>query len=96
MGIRKRYPPEVKAKVVLEILKETKSISEISSEYGIHPNQLVRWRNQAIEGLPRLFSDEGKAMESLKSQHEKEVQELYGEIGRLTTELAWLKKKMLR
>jgi len=28
----KKYLPEFKAKVVLEILKETKSISEISSE----------------------------------------------------------------
>lgn len=96
MGIRKKYPPEFKAKVVLEILKETKSISEISSEYGVHPSQLVRWKNEAVQGLPRLFSDEGKTIENLKIQHEKEVQELYGEIGRLTTELAWLKKKMLR
>ncbi|QUL97783.1 MAG: transposase [Candidatus Fermentithermobacillus carboniphilus] len=47
MGIRKSNPSELKAKVVSEILKETKSISEISSEYGVHSRQLVRWKNEA-------------------------------------------------
>lgn len=34
---RKRYPPTLKARIVLEILREEKSISELSSEHGIHP-----------------------------------------------------------
>lgn len=39
-----------------------KSISEISSEYAVHPSQLVRWKNEAVQGLPRLLSDEGKTI----------------------------------
>jgi transposase-like protein len=55
IGVRKRYPADFKAQVVLEILREEKSISQISSEYGVHPNQLNRWKNQVVNDLPRLF-----------------------------------------
>ncbi|WXJ78266.1 hypothetical protein MTMBA_03330 [Moorella thermoacetica] len=93
MGTRKHYPAELKAKIVLEILKEEKSIAQIASEYGIHPSVLNRWRNTAVEKLPSLFTDETKNLENMKSEYEKKIQDLYAEVGRLTTELTWLKKK---
>jgi len=93
MTVRKRYPADFKVKVVLEILKEEKSISQLSTEYGIHSTQLNRWKNQAFERMPQLFSDERKTLETIKADYEKQIQALYAEIGRLTTELAWLKKK---
>ena len=49
-----------------------------------------RWKIIALENLPRLFEAE---TEKVQQQHEQQVQELYAEIGRLTTELSWLKKK---
>jgi len=93
MGTRKQYPAEIKTKIVLEILKEEKSISQIASEYGIHPSVLNRWKNTAVEKLPSLFTDETKSIENMKSEYEKKIQDLYAEVGRLTTELTWLKKK---
>lgn len=93
MSVRKQYPAELKAKIVLEILKEEKSIAQIASEYGIHPSVLNRWRNMAVEKLPYLFTDETKNIENMKSEYEKKIQDLYAEVGRLTTELTWLKKK---
>jgi transposase-like protein len=93
MGTRKQYPAEIKAKIVLEILKEEKSIFQIASEYGIHPSVLNRWKNTAVEKLPSLFTDETKSIENMKSEYEKKIQDLYAEVGRLTTELTWLKKK---
>ncbi|CEP66895.1 Trp repressor/replication initiator [Moorella glycerini] len=51
MSVRKKYPTDFKAKVVLEILKEEESISQLSSEYGIHPSILNRWRNMVVEKL---------------------------------------------
>jgi len=30
----------------------------------------------------------------MKSEYEKKIQDLYAEVGRLTTELAWLKKRV--
>ncbi|BAF58546.1 transposase IS3/IS911 [Pelotomaculum thermopropionicum SI] len=47
----------------------------------------------ALEGLPTLFTDEQRAIERMKKEYTKQSEELYAEIGRLTTQLAWLKKK---
>lgn len=93
MSVRKSYSPEFKAKVVLEILKEEKSISELSSEHGVHPTQLNRWTALAIKELPSLFTDRHNEAAALKADYEKQLQELYAEVGKLTTQLAWLKKK---
>lgn len=91
--MKKRYTAQQKAQIVLEMLKEERPITQIASEYGIHPNQLYKWKAQALEGLPKLFDDERKTDKALKAAHEQELQELYAEIGRLTTRLTWLQKK---
>ena len=91
--MRKRYTSKKKAQIVLEILKEEQSIAQIASEYGVHPNQLYKWRAQALENFTVLFEDERKGEKALKTEHERQLQELYAEIGKLSTQLAWLKKK---
>lgn len=93
MSVRKKYSADFKTKIVLEILKEEKSLSQISSEYGIHTTQLNRWKKQALEGLPQLFTDERKSLDAMRNGYEKQIQDLYAEVGRLTTQLNWLKKK---
>jgi transposase-like protein len=91
--MRKQYTAKQKAQIVLEILKEERPIAQIASQYGIHPNQLYKWKAQALEGLPDIFEDGQKTDKALKAAHELEVEELYAQIGRLNTQLAWLKKK---
>ena len=91
--IRKRYTSAQKAAIVLELLKEEETLPQIASRHGIHPNLLRKWKAQAVEGLPNLFSDEEKSQQALATEHQRQLDELYGEIGRLTTQLAWLKKK---
>jgi putative transposase len=91
--MRKRYTPKKKAQIVLEMLREERTVSQIASEYGIHSNQLYKWRSKAIEGLAGLFENDHKTEKALRVAHERQLNELYIEIGRLTTQLAWLKKK---
>jgi len=91
--MKKTYTPELKAKILLEILKEEKTLSQISSEYGLHPTQLNRWKTIGLQNLPKLFTDEVKAIEEARLARERKENELYNEIGRLTTQLNWLKKK---
>lgn len=79
--------------MVEELLKEEKTIAQSAAEHGVHPNQLSKWKSIALKGLPSLFSDDQKAVEAIRAAHEQQVNELYAEIGRLTTQLAWLKKK---
>lgn len=78
---------------MLELLREEKTVSQISSEYGVHPNQLYRWKAQALEGLPSLFEKDNKAEKTQRATHDRQMEELYAEIGKLSTQLAWLKKK---
>lgn len=91
MSVRKQYSPEFKSKIVLEILKEEKTLSQLSSEYGVHTTQLKNWKKEALENLPQLFDK--RNIEAMKKDYEKQIQDLYAEIGRLTTQLSWLKKK---
>lgn len=93
MPTRKHFTASQKAQIALEILKEEKTVNQIASEYGVHPNVLYRWKKQALENLPKLFEDENKGERAGQAEHERQVNELYREIGRLTTQLNWLNKK---
>ena len=90
--MRKHYTPTFKAQVVREILREERSITQIASEHGVHPNVLHKWKAQALDGLPGLFEGRDDSVQ-LREAHEREVHELYAEIGRLATQVAWLKRK---
>ena len=92
---RRHYTPQFKAQLVQQILKEEKSVAQIAAEHGIHPHQLYQWRDQALQGLPSLFSDQSAREQAAKeAAHERQLQRLYAQIGKLTTQLEWLKKKV--
>ena len=90
---RNHYSNAQKAKIVLEVLKGQKTMAEIASTYGVHPNQISKWKRQVLEGLPELFSRKGTERD--KAQEEL-IEQLYQQIGRLKVELDWLKKKSER
>src|SRR6266508_1098286 len=91
--MKKRFTSTFKAQVVHELLKGDKTLSQISAEYEVAATQLSQWKSTALKGLPSLFEDDHKAVERVKADYERRIEELYGEIGRLTTQLAWLRKK---
>ena len=93
--MRKSYSPEFKAKVVREILKEEKTLSQVAASYEIHANLAAQWLSQARVGLVGLFSRARESdWQAKAAAYEEEKQELYAEIGRLSTQLTWLKKKL--
>ncbi len=91
--MRTRYSAEQKAKLVLEALRGERTVQQIASENNIAPNLLTRWKSEAISNLPQLFERENSKLSKQAKNHEAQVEELYTQIGRLTTELSWLKKK---
>ena len=90
---RRRFSAEFKFKVALEAAKGTRTLNELSSEYGVHPNQISGWKRELLAGGATLFS-------SKKARQEREQEalqsELYEQIGRLKMEMEWLKKKAAR
>lgn len=88
--MRKTFDAAFKAKVALMALKEEKTIAELSSQYGVHPNQISKWKKLVLERLPSLFDKRGNTD---KEMPDPVIDELYKQIGQLQVEKDWLKKK---
>jgi transposase len=86
---RKTYSPKFKARVAIEALRGEKTLSQLGSQYKVHPMQIVKWRKLALEQMPELFVDGRRKA----ANGEVESNALFEEIGRLKVELDWLKKK---
>lgn len=91
--MKKVYTPAFKAQVALELIKEEKTLAQLSAQYGVHANVLRDWRAQALKGLPTVFEQHNDVAE-LKATHAQQLEDLYAQIGRLTTQINWLKKKL--
>lgn len=89
---RNRPDAPFKAKVALAAIKETKTVSELASQYEVHPTQIHRWRRQLLEQVEEIFRSPRSRSQETEDQ-EALVAELYEQIGRLKMELEWLKKK---
>jgi len=88
---KRKHDGAFKARVILEVIRGQRTIAEIASEYGVHPNQITAWKKQFLERLPKIFThnyDKGE-----KSwQEEREA--LLKKIGELEIERDWLQKKL--
>jgi transposase len=90
LNMRRGHDAAFKARVALEALKEEKTMAQLSSEFGVHVNQIRQWRQKLLDELPSLFSDRRKKKDK---EGEELLSELYRQIGQLNVELEWLKKK---
>ena len=79
--------------MVQDVLRERKTMSQLASEHGVDPTVIRDWREVALKGLPSLFERGRSSLESEREAHQKRLEELYAEIGRLTTQVGWLKRK---
>ena len=83
----RKFSPEFKAKVVLDILTSGKSMSLASREYGIKDSVLSRWKQEFVERSPKLFEQDLAA-----DGRDQRIAELERLVGRLTLELDAVKK----
>ena len=87
---RRTFSADFKARVALEAIREQKTINELASEFGVHPNLIREWKKHALDELPQVFSSRKAADEKTQEQ---ERERMFQQIGQLQSELAWLKKK---
>ena len=91
MGVKyRKHPAGFKARIALEAVKQEKTIAQLSSQFGVHANMIVRWKKHMIEELPSIFSGGYKKADK---ESDKVIEELYKQIGQLKVELDWVKKK---
>jgi transposase-like protein len=88
---RKQHSPQFKARVVIEAIRGEKTLSQLGSQFKLHPIQIAKWRRLALEQMPELFVD-GRTRKARNADADSDA--LYQEIGRLKVELDWLKKKV--
>ncbi|MBK9140152.1 MAG: transposase [Verrucomicrobia bacterium] len=91
VGKRRRHTAEFKVKVVLAALREDQTQRQLASELGIHPLQITAGKKQAVETMPEGF---GARRERTAAEQAELERRLYEKIGRLETELDWLKKRV--
>lgn len=87
---RKKFTTAEKAKIALEAIKGTRTISEIAQRFEVHPTQVNTWRRELVERLPEVF---GKKGDIAVQDQSRLIDELYKQIGQLIVERDWLKKK---
>ena len=89
---RRTFTTAFKAKVVLEALKERATIQQLAEKFKLHPNQITSWKKEFIENADKAFAGD-KTVPGLEL--EKQIDELFKQIGQLQVENNWLKKKVL-
>lgn len=94
MGKRRNHTAEYKAKLVIEVLREEETLSEIASREGINVKQLSNWKREFMENAERVFSqsrDEKAAAQQVEEMLDKE-KAYQAKVGQLTLEVDFLKE----
>lgn len=93
------YSPELKAKIVLEVLQGEKELGEIAKEHNINPNLIRKWRSTFLEKASMVFEDaEREKAESKRKEErmERKQKQMLSTIGQLTLERDYLQDAFRR
>jgi transposase-like protein len=90
-NIRRKHPPAFKARVALEAAKQTRTIPALASEFEVHPTQVKSWKDKLEKDVTLLFKDPDRSKDEEK---DRLISDLYRQVGKLSVQNDWLKKKM--
>lgn len=79
---RRNHSPAFKAKIALAALKGDKTMSELATQFDVHPNQIKQWKDQPLDGVTDVIDGKPKASE----EPGIDVKSLHAKIGQLTLE----------
>ena len=88
---RRNHSPAFKSKVALAAVKGDKTISELSQQFDVHPNQITQWKTQLLDRMSTVFEGSGKT-----DPPQVDIKTLHAKIGQLTLEMPFTGSRMLR
>lgn len=83
---RRNHSPAFKAKVALAALKGDRTMSELSTQFDLHANQIKQWKDQLLDGVSGVFDDKPKT----SKEPQIDVKSLHAKIGQLALETDFL------
>jgi transposase-like protein len=87
MRKRRRFTPEFKAQVVLQVLTGVHSPAEVGRKHALSPNLLSSWKATVLQRLPSLFQGDER-----QEEDQARIAELEQLLGRATRQIEVLKK----
>ena len=87
MSKHRKFTPEFKAQVVIEVISGAKSAAEICRQHNLKPQVISEWKSVFLENAAQVFQN-GKT----NGQEQARIVELERLVGRLTLELEVAKK----
>ena len=88
---RRNHSPAFKSKVALAAVKGEKTITELSQQFDVHPNQITQWKTQLLERMSVVFEGPGQA-----ESPSVDIKTLHAKIGELTLENDFLESALTK
>lgn len=89
---RRKHSGAFKAKVAMAAVKGDRTLAELAKAFNVHPNQIVQWKDELLEGAAGVFERGGGG------SHETsvDVKALHAKIGELTLENDFLEGALIK
>ena len=88
---RRNHSAEFKAKVALAAVRGARTLSELASQFDVHPNQITQWKTQLLDRAAQLFgAGTGQAEKSV------DMKVLHAKIGELALENDFLEAALTK